>query len=138
LHAARHDRRARRDRRGVRRRSLAVRRRAESTDLGGAGALHGRAVADQGAHSDRRPVCASVWAVIRMTRWRTTVDRVLVLAIILAAWQIGSAMVGPYWLSSPWAVASHFVAQTLSGELIRQSSFTIWESVCGALVGGMP
>ncbi len=73
-----------------------------------------------------------------MTRWRTTVDRVLVLVIILAAWQIGSAMVGPYWLSSPWAVASRFVAQILSGELVRQSSFTIWESVCGALVGGVP
>ena len=73
-----------------------------------------------------------------MTRWRTTVDRLLVLVIILAAWQIGSLMVGPYWLSSPWAVASRFVAQILSGELIRQSSFTIWESVCGALVGGVP
>ena len=73
-----------------------------------------------------------------MTRWRTTVDRLLVLVIILAAWQIGSLMVGPYWLSSPWAVASRFVAQILSGELIRQSSFTIWELVCGALVGGVP
>ena len=36
-------------------------------------------------------------------------DRLLVLVIILAAWQIGSAMVGPYWLSSPWAVATRFV-----------------------------
>ena len=73
-----------------------------------------------------------------MTRWRTTADRLLVLVIILAAWQIGSAMVGPYWLSSPWAVASRFVAQIVSGELIHQSSYTIWESVCGALVGGVP
>jgi NitT/TauT family transport system permease protein len=73
-----------------------------------------------------------------MTRWRTTADRLLVLVIILAAWQIGSLMVGPYWLSSPWSVASRFVAQILSGELIRQSSFTIWESLCGALVGGVP
>ncbi len=79
--------------------------------LGSAGALPRRAVADQSAHSGRRPVRASVWAIIQMTRWRTTVDRLLVLVIILAAWQIGSLMVGPYWLSSPWAVASRFVAQ---------------------------
>jgi NitT/TauT family transport system permease protein len=73
-----------------------------------------------------------------MTRWRTITDRLIVLVIILAAWQIGSAIVGPYWLSSPWAVTSRFVAQMLSGELIRQSGYTIWESVCGAIAGGVP
>jgi NitT/TauT family transport system permease protein len=73
-----------------------------------------------------------------MTRWRTTADRLLVLVIILAAWQIGSAIVGPYWLSSPWAVTSRFTAQMLSGELIRHSGYTIWESVCGAVIGGAP
>jgi NitT/TauT family transport system permease protein len=73
-----------------------------------------------------------------MTRWRTYADRLVVLVVILAAWQVGGYFVGPYWLSSPWAVASRFVAQILSGELIRQSSFTIWESLCGALVGGVP
>ena len=71
-----------------------------------------------------------------MTRWRTITDRLIVLVIILAAWQIGSAIVGPYWLSSPWAVTSRFVAQMLSGELIRQSGYTIWELVCGAIAGG--
>ena len=73
-----------------------------------------------------------------MTRWRTITDRLIVLVIILAAWQIGSAIVGPYWLSSPWAVTSRFVAQMLSGELVRHSGYTIWESVCGAIAGGVP
>ena len=36
-----------------------------------------------------------------MTRWRIYTDRLIVLAVILAAWQVGSVLVGPYWLSSP-------------------------------------
>ena len=55
-----------------------------------------------------------------MTRWRTYTDRLIVLAVILAAWQVGSVIVGPYWLSSPFAVAARFTAQILNGELIVQ------------------
>jgi NitT/TauT family transport system permease protein len=73
-----------------------------------------------------------------MMRWRTNMDRLIVLAIILAAWQVGSFLVGPYWLSSPWAVAARFLAQLWSGELIRQSGYTIEESLIGTLVGGVP
>ena len=73
-----------------------------------------------------------------MTRWRTYADRLVVLVVILAAWQVGSYFVGPYWLSSPWAVASRFVAQIWSGELIRQSAYTIQESLIGTIVGGVP
>jgi ABC-type nitrate/sulfonate/bicarbonate transport system permease component len=73
-----------------------------------------------------------------MTRWRTYADRLVVLVVILAAWQVGSYFVGPYWLSSPWAVASRFVAQIWSGELIRQSAYTIEESLIGTIVGGVP
>ena len=39
-------------------------------------------------------------------RWRTYTDRLIVLAVILAAWQVGSFLVGPYWLSSPGAVGA--------------------------------
>jgi NitT/TauT family transport system permease protein len=73
-----------------------------------------------------------------MNRWRTYADRLVVLVIILAAWQVGSFIVGPYWLSSPWAVASRFVAQVLNGELIRHGGYTVEESVIGILVGGVP
>ena len=73
-----------------------------------------------------------------MTRWRTYADRLVVLVVILAAWQVGSYFVGPYWLSSPWAVGSRFVAQIWSGELIRQSAYTIEESLIGTIVGGVP
>lgn len=74
----------------------------------------------------------------RATRWRSASDWLIVLAIILAAWQAGSAMVGTYWLSSPWATVSRFVAQLLDGELIRHAGYTIEEAALGALVGGVP
>jgi len=73
-----------------------------------------------------------------MTRWRTYLDRLIVLVVILAAWQVGSLLVGAYWLSSPGAVASRFLAQIWNGELIRQSGYTIEETLIGTLVGGVP
>jgi NitT/TauT family transport system permease protein len=73
-----------------------------------------------------------------MRRWQTAVDRLLVLVIILAAWQAGSYLVGAYWLSSPWAVLARFTAQMLNGELIHHGSYTIEESLIGVAVGGLP
>src|SRR5262249_50163849 len=135
LHAARHGGRGRHHRRGVRRRSLALWDRAQSAHARGAGALSRGTIADQGAHSRRRSVRANLWA---MTRWRTYLDRLIVLVVILAAWQVGSLLVGAYWLSSPGAVASRFLAQIWNGELIRQSGYTIEETLIGTLVGGVP
>jgi NitT/TauT family transport system permease protein len=73
-----------------------------------------------------------------MMRWRTYTDRLIVLAVILAAWQLGSFLVGPYWLSSPWAVAARFCAQIWNGELIRHGGYTIEEALIGTVVGGVP
>ena len=73
-----------------------------------------------------------------MMRWRTYMDRLIVLVGILAAWQVGSFLVGPYWLSSPAAVAGRFAAQIWNGELIRQGGYTIEESLIGTAVGGVP
>jgi len=73
-----------------------------------------------------------------MTRWRTYTDRLIVLAVILAAWQVGSFLVGPYWLSSPWAVAARFTAQILNGELIVQGGYTVEEALIGTVIGGVP
>ena len=73
-----------------------------------------------------------------MTRWRTYTDRLIVLAVILAAWQVGSFFVGSYWLSSPWAVATRFTAQILNGELIVQGGYTVEEALVGTVIGGVP
>src|SRR6266516_4533663 len=75
---------------------------------------------------------------LRAFRWRTLFDRLLVLAVLLAAWQIGSAIVGIYWLSSPWATISRFVAQVLDGELIRHAGYTLGEAAAGTFIGGVP
>jgi NitT/TauT family transport system permease protein len=74
----------------------------------------------------------------RRLRWRTLADRTLVLIVILAAWQAGGMLVGAYWLSSPWATLSRFVAQMLDGELLRHAGYTFQESIAGTLVGGVP
>ena len=73
-----------------------------------------------------------------MNRWRTFVDRLIVLVVILAAWQVGSFLVGAYFLPSPGAVALRFVAQVWNGELIRHGGYTIEEALIGTLVGGVP
>jgi NitT/TauT family transport system permease protein len=73
-----------------------------------------------------------------MVRWQTWIDRLIVLALILAAWQIGSFLSGAYFLSSPWAVASRFAAQLLNGLLIEHGGYTIEESLIGVVVGGVP
>ena len=73
-----------------------------------------------------------------MTRWRIYIDRLIVLAVILAAWQVGSVLVGPYWLSSPLAVAARFTAQILNGELIVHGGYTVEEALIGTVIGGVP
>ena len=75
---------------------------------------------------------------LRAIRWRTVRDRVLVLLLILAAWQAGSFFVGIYWLSSPAAVGLRFVEQVLDGELIRHAGYTLGEAAAGTFIGGLP
>jgi NitT/TauT family transport system permease protein len=71
-------------------------------------------------------------------RWRRYGDWLIVLVIILGAWQGASAVVGAYWLSSPWATLARFVAQLWSGELIRHAGYTVEEAGLGALIGAAP
>jgi NitT/TauT family transport system permease protein len=88
--------------------------------------------------ADRRQDVRGPFSRLRAVRWRMLADRALVLVVILAAWQIGGMLVGAYWLSSPWATLTRFVAQMLDGELLRHAGYTFQESVIGTLVGGMP
>ena len=69
-------------------------------------------------------------------RGRVWLDRLIVLLILLAAWQGGSRWLGSYWLSSPWAVA-RVVTSLLGGELIFHASYTINEAI-GTVIGGLP
>jgi NitT/TauT family transport system permease protein len=71
-------------------------------------------------------------------RWRVWLDRLIVLVILLAVWQAGSTVVGAYWLSSPWATLSRFLASLFDGELIRHGGYTIAEALVGSIIGGVP
>jgi len=71
-------------------------------------------------------------------RWRRLLDRVLVVAVILALWQLASWHVGIYWVSSPWGVTARFAEMTASGELIRHAGYTLAEAAAGTLIAGVP
>jgi len=73
-----------------------------------------------------------------MTRWRTHLDRAIVLVVLLAIWQVAGMILGIYWVSTPWATLSQFFATLWDGELIRQSGYTIEEAAMGAVIGGVP
>jgi ABC-type nitrate/sulfonate/bicarbonate transport system permease component len=71
-------------------------------------------------------------------RWRVWIDRLIVLLILLAAWQAGSMVFGSYWLSTPWSTISRFFVSLASGELIFHGSYTISEALVGSVIGGVP
>jgi len=73
-----------------------------------------------------------------MRRFGTIIDRLIVLVVILGAWQAGSAVLGSYWLSSPPSTLSRFVLATASGEVVRQAGYTVEEALSGAVIGGLP
>jgi NitT/TauT family transport system permease protein len=71
-------------------------------------------------------------------RWRTWLDRLIVLAVLVAAWQAGSMVLGNYWLSTPWNTVTRFFASLWSGELIFHGGYTIAEAMAGCIIGGVP
>ncbi len=71
-------------------------------------------------------------------RWRVWLDRLIVLLILLAAWQAGSMWLGNYWLSSPLSVVSRFFVSLFNGEMVFHASYTISEAVIGCVIGGVP
>jgi NitT/TauT family transport system permease protein len=71
-------------------------------------------------------------------RWRVWFDRLIVLLILLAAWQAGSMVLGNYWLSTPWNTVTRFVATLLNGELVFHGSYTVSEALVGCVIGGVP
>jgi ABC-type nitrate/sulfonate/bicarbonate transport system permease component len=65
-------------------------------------------------------------------------DQILVLVVLVAIWQALGMVLGPYWVGSPWGVATRFVAGILGGELPRQASYTVIEAAAGFVVGALP
>ena len=71
-------------------------------------------------------------------RLQARADQVLVLVVLVAVWQGLSMMLGTYWISSPWGVTARFISGVLSGELLRQASYTAIEAAAGFVLGALP
>src|SRR5882724_13213562 len=71
-------------------------------------------------------------------RWRVWFDRLIVLLVLLALWQAGSATFGDYWLSTPWSTVSRFFVSLTNGELVFHGGYTISEALAGCVIGGVP
>src|SRR5258708_37805427 len=71
-------------------------------------------------------------------RARVWFDRLIVLLVLLALWQAGSATFGDYWLSTPWSTVTRFFAALFNGELVFHGGYTISEALAGCVIGGVP
>ena len=71
-------------------------------------------------------------------RLRARGDQFLVLVALIAIWQGLSFTLGSYWVGSPWGVATRFVYGISTGDLLRQSSYTLIEAVAGFVIGALP
>lgn len=65
-------------------------------------------------------------------------DRLLVGLLLLALWQLASAIAGAYWISPPWVTLQRLVAITLNGELPRHTGYTLGAAAIGFVLGGVP
>src|SRR5262245_63648251 len=65
------------------------------------------------------------------TSLRACGDQILVLAVLVAIWQVLSMTLGSYWVGSPWGVATRFVAGIGDGTLLHQASYTVIEAAAG-------
>lgn len=69
---------------------------------------------------------------------RLIIDRLIVFALALAAWQLCSSYFGSIWFSSPWRVLERFIEELRDGDLIFQATYTLKAALYGALIGGIP
>jgi NitT/TauT family transport system permease protein len=72
------------------------------------------------------------------TSLRARADQLLVLVVLLAAWQGLSMAFGTYWAGSPLGVVRRLTSGVLSGELLTHASYTLIEAVAGFLIGAIP
>lgn len=73
-----------------------------------------------------------------MIRFKLALDRLVILALALTAWQLCSFVFGPQWFSTPWITGGRFIASLLDGEILRHAQFTLAEAAGGFLVGSLP
>jgi NitT/TauT family transport system permease protein len=66
------------------------------------------------------------------------IDRLVVGAAVLAAWQLAALAFGTHWVSPPVRTGQRLLQLLIDGELWRHTQFTLAAAVGGFLVGGVP
>lgn len=69
---------------------------------------------------------------------RAIIDRIIVLALVIAGWELCSLYFGTIWFSSPLRVLNRFGEEIRSGDLFWQASYTLKAALYGSLLGGVP
>jgi NitT/TauT family transport system permease protein len=69
---------------------------------------------------------------------RRTLDRVVVLAVLLALWQGLSALYGSLWIPTPLTTVQRLWATMANGDLWFHGSYTLASAVMGFIIGGVP
>ncbi len=69
---------------------------------------------------------------------RVVIDRLVVLVLVIGAWQLSSIEWGTIWFSSPWRVTTRLWDEVLSGDLFFHMGYTLKAAFYGFLVGGIP
>jgi len=71
-------------------------------------------------------------------RLQLTVDRLVILVICIAVWQVCSMEWGVHWFSSPLKMTNRFFEVVWNGDLFYHMDYTIRAAIYGFLVGGIP
>jgi len=78
------------------------------------------------AHGDTAPLSG---------RRAVVLGRLALAALLLIAWKLGTGLAGPLYVADPILVVQRIVADTLSGELIRNTLVTLRLSAIGFALG---
>ena len=69
---------------------------------------------------------------------RTYLDRIVVLVVVIALWQVCSEYFGTIWFSSPWLVLTRFGEELRDGQILSNTVYTLKAAFYGSLLGGIP
>jgi NitT/TauT family transport system permease protein len=74
-------------------------------------------------------------APIRWRRYGVTAGRLALMVLLLIVWKVGADTAGPLYVADPFKVFARIVADTQSGELIRNVYVTLRLSLIGFAIG---
>lgn len=73
-------------------------------------------------------------------KWRVpmAIQRVILILVLLAIWELGSALTdGEFWVSRPLLIVDRLISMVRSGELLRHLTATLVEAGSGLLLAGL-